>query len=115
MNDFHLNYQNDPETPEVAGFIVSRALKKFRRSVLQREAGRLQGGAARRAQAGESKVYYLQDGVLPLICKQHILQDKIQFIISIASFQSDFSPTQRRLNSNQLVLRLFQNMTEKER
>lgn len=94
MNNF-LNYQNDPEAPEVAGFVVSCALKKFRRSVLQRKAGRLQGGAARRAQAGESKVYYLQDGVLPLICKQHILQDKIQCSSSCLPLYSQTSGQHR--------------------
>lgn len=69
-----VNYQDDAEAPQVAGFIISSSLEKLRRRVLQREAGSLQGGAAGGAEPGEPKVYDFQRGVLPLVCKQHVLQ-----------------------------------------
>lgn len=70
------DYQDDPETPEVAGLVVSCALKQLWCRVLQCEAGGLQGGAACRAQAGKSKIDYFQHRVLPLVCKQHVLHSK---------------------------------------
>lgn len=73
INIFRFNYQDDPETPEVTGFIISCTLEKLWCSILQREAGSLQGGTACRAQASKSKIYYFQHRVLPLICKQHVL------------------------------------------
>lgn len=76
MNSFRLNYQDDPETPEVTGFVISCALEKFRCGILQCEAGSLQGGTACRAEAGKSKIYDFQDRVLPLICEEYVLKDK---------------------------------------
>lgn len=69
----HVNYQNDPEAPEVTGLVVSGALKQLRCGVLEREARRLQRGAARRTQTGKTKVYNFEHRVLALVCKQHVL------------------------------------------
>lgn len=100
---FRSNYQDDPKTPEVTGFVVSCTLKKFRCCVLQREAGSLQGGAACRAQAGKSKIYYFQHRFLPLVCKQHVLDGKqIKSVIILLLFltfytQGSIFPTEQRL------------------
>lgn len=70
------NYQDDPEAPEVAGLVVAGALKELGRGVLQGEAGRLQGCAPRRAEAGEPKVDDFERRVLALVREQHVLRKK---------------------------------------
>lgn len=66
-------YQDDPEAPEVAGLVVAGAVEELGGGVLQREAGRLQGGASGRAQAREAEVHELQGRVLPFVREQHVL------------------------------------------
>lgn len=98
------NYQDDPKTPEVTGFVVSCTLKKFRCSVLQCEAGSLQGGAACRAQAGKSKIYYFQHRVLPLVRKQHVLEGKqiksMIILLFSLTFYTIYLTEQTLINTN---------------
>lgn len=82
------NYQDDPEAPEVAGLVVAGALEELGRGVLQGEAGRLQGGAPRWAEAGEPKVNDFEHRVLAIVREQHVLDGKENTITTVERIYS---------------------------
>lgn len=73
-----VTYQNDPQTPQVAGLVVAVVLEDLGSGVLQREAGRLQQLLVWWFETSKAKVYDFYPRVLTLICEEQVLRGNLR-------------------------------------
>lgn len=71
-------YQNDPQTPQVAGLVVAVVLENLGSGVLQREAGGLQQLVVWWFETSKAKVYDFYLRVLTLICEEQVLRGNLR-------------------------------------